>query len=337
MVREGTPPHQPLPTACPPGFFKVSPRRPLCSPCPEHSLALENASTFCVCQDTYARSPTDPPSASCTRECPLLAGGGVGVRRGWGSWTGRAKREAWGGSGHPGLGLGEPRRMDMGVKILCEWPSPHSPRLSLGLAGTSLLSSLPPVPGDHVPILIPSMVPMSSSQFLAARPSPPRAHQGLPAPIPLPMQGCPRPCAPPPVSPCPARLRPLPVPLSATPCRRAAVRATGPAVQPEPLPPGAAAALAAACRLRRPFRRHLLAAVPALRPRRPGGRMPTLRATCGLRPAPGRAAGTRRHAAAPAAGRALHRARGRAQRRLRPGSCRGSHLRAGHRVHRTRG
>ncbi|XP_059110922.1 ephrin type-A receptor 10 [Peromyscus eremicus] len=53
--------------ACPPGFFKVSPKRPLCSPCPEHSLALENASTFCVCQDTYARSPTDPPSASCTR------------------------------------------------------------------------------------------------------------------------------------------------------------------------------------------------------------------------------------------------------------------------------
>ncbi|XP_011934796.1 PREDICTED: ephrin type-A receptor 10 isoform X1 [Cercocebus atys] len=53
--------------ACPPGFYKVSPRRPLCSPCPEHSRALENASTFCVCQDSYARSPTDPPSASCTR------------------------------------------------------------------------------------------------------------------------------------------------------------------------------------------------------------------------------------------------------------------------------
>ncbi|KAI4591130.1 hypothetical protein MJG53_002179 [Ovis ammon polii x Ovis aries] len=49
------------------GFYKVSPRRPLCSPCPEHSRALENASTFCVCQDSYARSPTDPPSASCTR------------------------------------------------------------------------------------------------------------------------------------------------------------------------------------------------------------------------------------------------------------------------------
>uniref|UniRef100_G3TJ31 Ephrin type-A receptor 10 n=1 Tax=Loxodonta africana TaxID=9785 RepID=G3TJ31_LOXAF len=54
--------------ACPPGFYKVSPRRPRCSPCPEHSRALENASTYCVCQDSYARSPTDPPSASCTRE-----------------------------------------------------------------------------------------------------------------------------------------------------------------------------------------------------------------------------------------------------------------------------
>ncbi|XP_019513731.1 PREDICTED: ephrin type-A receptor 10 isoform X1 [Hipposideros armiger] len=53
--------------ACPPGFYKVSSRRTLCSPCPEHSRALENASTFCVCQDNYARSPTDPPWASCTR------------------------------------------------------------------------------------------------------------------------------------------------------------------------------------------------------------------------------------------------------------------------------
>ncbi|XP_036111871.1 ephrin type-A receptor 10 [Molossus molossus] len=53
--------------ACPPGFYKVSSRRPLCSPCPEHSWALEAASTVCVCQDSYARSPTDPPWASCTR------------------------------------------------------------------------------------------------------------------------------------------------------------------------------------------------------------------------------------------------------------------------------
>ncbi|XP_023379752.1 ephrin type-A receptor 10 [Pteropus vampyrus] len=56
--------------ACPPGFYKVSSRRLLCSPCPEHSLALENASTFCVCQDSYARSPTDPPWASCTHLRP---------------------------------------------------------------------------------------------------------------------------------------------------------------------------------------------------------------------------------------------------------------------------
>jgi hypothetical protein len=144
--------------------------------------------------------------------------------------------------------------------------------------------------------------------------------------------GCPSP-APPPMSP----LGPCPVPLSASPCRRAAVRAAGPAVQPEPLPAGAAAALAAACGLRRPLRRHLLAAVPALRARRSSGRVPTLRAARGLRPAPGWAAGARRHAAAPAAGRALHRARGRAQRRLRPGCRRGSHLCAGHSVHRTRG
>lgn len=78
MKRKEISPHQPLPTACPPGFYKVSPRRPLCSPCPEHSLALENASTFCVCQDTYARSPTDPPSASCTREFPFWLGLGKG-------------------------------------------------------------------------------------------------------------------------------------------------------------------------------------------------------------------------------------------------------------------
>ncbi|XP_034501112.1 ephrin type-A receptor 10 [Ailuropoda melanoleuca] len=64
--------------ACPPGFYKLSSRRLLCSPCPEHSRALENASTFCVCQDSYARSPTDPPSASCTRECPSGKRGGRG-------------------------------------------------------------------------------------------------------------------------------------------------------------------------------------------------------------------------------------------------------------------
>lgn len=210
----------------------------------------------------------------------------------------------------------------------CGWPSLHTPSLSLGLSGTSLLFFMPSVPGDHVPIPVPSIIPRPrlSSWML-----PHIFSKGYQLPYCY-LCGYPRP-----ESPCPARSRPLPATLSATPCRRAAVRSTGPAVQPEPLPPGAAAALAAACGLRRPFRRHLLAAVPALRPRRPGGRMPALRATCGFRPAPGRAARTSRHAAAPAAGRALHRARSRAQRRLRPRGRRGSHLRAGHRVHRTRG
>lgn len=73
---------RPLPAACPPGFYKVSSRRPLCSPCPEHSRALENASTFCACLDSYARSPTDPPWASCTRECASRTHGGGQAGRG---------------------------------------------------------------------------------------------------------------------------------------------------------------------------------------------------------------------------------------------------------------
>uniref|UniRef100_A0A674HS23 Ephrin type-A receptor 10 n=1 Tax=Taeniopygia guttata TaxID=59729 RepID=A0A674HS23_TAEGU len=53
--------------ACLPGFYKLSLRLPLCSPCPEHSFTHEEASTFCLCQTNYSRSPSDPPSASCTR------------------------------------------------------------------------------------------------------------------------------------------------------------------------------------------------------------------------------------------------------------------------------
>ncbi|NXQ26545.1 EPHAA protein, partial [Alaudala cheleensis] len=53
--------------ACLPGFYKLSLRLPLCSPCPEHSFTQEEASTFCLCQTNYSRSPSDPPSASCTR------------------------------------------------------------------------------------------------------------------------------------------------------------------------------------------------------------------------------------------------------------------------------
>ncbi|KAI1231257.1 Ephrin type-A receptor 10, partial [Lamprotornis superbus] len=54
-------------SACLPGFYKLSLRLPLCSPCPEHSFTHEEASTFCLCQTNYSRSPSDPPSASCTR------------------------------------------------------------------------------------------------------------------------------------------------------------------------------------------------------------------------------------------------------------------------------
>uniref|UniRef100_A0A8C8R8B8 Ephrin type-A receptor 10 n=1 Tax=Pelusios castaneus TaxID=367368 RepID=A0A8C8R8B8_9SAUR len=53
--------------ACPIGYYKLSPRLPLCSPCPEHSFTPQEASTFCTCQKNYFRSPADPPSASCTR------------------------------------------------------------------------------------------------------------------------------------------------------------------------------------------------------------------------------------------------------------------------------
>ncbi|XP_068773419.1 ephrin type-A receptor 10 isoform X4 [Struthio camelus] len=53
--------------ACLPGFYRLSLRLPLCSPCPEHSFTHEEASTYCSCQKNYSRSPSDPPSASCTR------------------------------------------------------------------------------------------------------------------------------------------------------------------------------------------------------------------------------------------------------------------------------
>lgn len=54
-------------SACLPGFYKLSLRLPRCSPCPEHSFTHEEASTFCLCQTNYSRSPSDPASASCTR------------------------------------------------------------------------------------------------------------------------------------------------------------------------------------------------------------------------------------------------------------------------------
>ncbi|NXD29044.1 EPHAA protein, partial [Spelaeornis formosus] len=58
--------------ACLLGFYKLSLRPPHCSPCPEHSFTHEEASTFCLCQTNYSRSPSDPPSSSCTRTSPWI-------------------------------------------------------------------------------------------------------------------------------------------------------------------------------------------------------------------------------------------------------------------------
>lgn len=116
----------------------------------------------------------------------------------------------------------------MGGRLGSNLPIP--PCLFLSLAGTSLLSVLPSVPCGHVPILVPSIsVPALLAPHVWRLPS-----------ILLPRR------EPEPPSPCLALLCPLWAPLNAAPCRRAAVRAAGPAVQPEPFPAGAAAALAAA-------------------------------------------------------------------------------------------
>ncbi|KAJ1176623.1 hypothetical protein NDU88_001894 [Pleurodeles waltl] len=53
--------------ACPPGFYKMSTRLPLCAPCPERSYTQQEASILCICMRNYYRSPLDSPSTSCTR------------------------------------------------------------------------------------------------------------------------------------------------------------------------------------------------------------------------------------------------------------------------------
>lgn len=203
--------------------------------------------------------------------------------------------------------------------------------MRLGLLGDHRVRRLQPSPPSPLPtfqpggglppltLCIPNLIPsLTSSHPITDR-----------APLPHPAPHCSTP---------PSLPLTAPAPDGARLCApRAAVGAAGLAVQLEPLAAGAAAALAASGRLGRPLGRHLLAAVPALRPRGPGGRVRTVRAARGLRAAPGGAAGARRHTAAPAAWRALHRARSRAQRSVWPGGRRGSHLRAGHRLHRRRG
>nr|XP_020453052.1 ephrin type-A receptor 10 [Monopterus albus] len=53
--------------ACPPGSYKMSSRQQECFPCPDHSVAEEEGSVVCVCEEDHFRTPLDSPSAPCTR------------------------------------------------------------------------------------------------------------------------------------------------------------------------------------------------------------------------------------------------------------------------------
>lgn len=55
----------PLP-ACPPGSYKMSSRQQECFPCPANSVAEEEGSVVCVCDEDHFRTPLDTPSAPCT-------------------------------------------------------------------------------------------------------------------------------------------------------------------------------------------------------------------------------------------------------------------------------
>uniref|UniRef100_A0A668A0A1 Ephrin type-A receptor 10 n=1 Tax=Myripristis murdjan TaxID=586833 RepID=A0A668A0A1_9TELE len=53
--------------ACPPGSYKMSSRQQECFPCPANSVAEEDGSVVCVCEEDHFRTPLDTPSAPCTR------------------------------------------------------------------------------------------------------------------------------------------------------------------------------------------------------------------------------------------------------------------------------
>lgn len=52
--------------ACPPGSYKMSSRQQECFPCPANSVAEEDGSVVCVCEEDHFRTPLDTPSAPCT-------------------------------------------------------------------------------------------------------------------------------------------------------------------------------------------------------------------------------------------------------------------------------
>ncbi|XP_014033016.1 ephrin type-A receptor 7 [Salmo salar] len=53
--------------ACPPGSYKMSSRQQECFLCPANSVAEEEGSVVCVCEEDHFRTPLDNPSAPCTR------------------------------------------------------------------------------------------------------------------------------------------------------------------------------------------------------------------------------------------------------------------------------
>ncbi|XP_038581417.1 ephrin type-A receptor 7 [Micropterus salmoides] len=53
--------------ACPPGSYKMSSRQQECFTCPANSVAEEDGSVVCVCEEDHFRTPLDTPSAPCTR------------------------------------------------------------------------------------------------------------------------------------------------------------------------------------------------------------------------------------------------------------------------------
>ncbi|XP_007576563.2 ephrin type-A receptor 10 [Poecilia formosa] len=53
--------------ACPPGSYKMSSRQQECFPCPANSVADEEGSVVCVCEEDHFRTPLDSPSTPCTR------------------------------------------------------------------------------------------------------------------------------------------------------------------------------------------------------------------------------------------------------------------------------
>ncbi|KAL4635941.1 ephrin type-B receptor 1-B-like [Arapaima gigas] len=52
--------------ACPPGTFKSSQGRGLCSQCPPHSRSTMEAAITCACRNGYYRGDGDPPDTPCT-------------------------------------------------------------------------------------------------------------------------------------------------------------------------------------------------------------------------------------------------------------------------------